>query len=85
MTQYREFRVRTLINNRDEFCKNIQLLITDGDLTPVTRFARKYARDHGVTRIPKFESLDLGYGRRGIYLQALNAKNTGVIISEVFA
>lgn len=82
---YREFRIKTLINNRDEYAKTVQLLVTDDNLTPLVKIARQYAKDHGIAQLSPFVSIPMNPGYRGIWLQSLNTKNTGVIISEIFA
>ena len=84
-TMYREFRIKTLINNRDEYAKTVQLLVTDDNLTPLVKIARQYAKDHGIAQLSPFVSIPMNPGYRGIWLQSLNTKNTGVIISEIFA
>ena len=82
---YREFRIQTVINNRDEYSTRVQLLIHNGDLTPVLKQARSFARQHGITRIPSFTFEPIQHGYRGIYAHALTASKTGVIVTEVFA
>lgn len=81
---YRNFLFVTVEDNRDQCQRYAQVYIPDGgDIAPVLKLARIFAREHGIRRVPPFVEIDRR-PRLGIELHALSTSQTGVIVCEVF-